>query len=136
MDPDLETALLLHHIPLFADLQPEALLPLARLSSYQTLAPDEVLFEQGAFGDALFIIVQGVLRVERDGHLLARFGQGEAVGELAALDWQPRSATVVADGATTLLRVERNDLMDLLQGEPVLLNSLITMLCRRIRENA
>lgn len=133
MDADLDTALWLHRVTLFADLSPETLLPLARLSSYQTLAPQEALFKQGSFGDALFIVVQGSLRVERDGHLLATLTPGEAVGELAVLDWQPRSATVIADQATRVLRVERNDLIDLLQDEPELLHALITLLSRRIR---
>ena len=134
MESDLETALLLHQVPLFADLAPEALLPVARLSSYRMLAPDEQLFEQGSFGDALFVVVDGLLRIEQDGQLVARLGKGETVGEMAVLDWQPRSASVIADQASTLLRVERNDLIDLLQEEPALLRSLLALLSRRIRE--
>jgi CRP-like cAMP-binding protein len=134
MESDLETALLLHQVPLFADLPPEALLPVARLSSYRMLAPDERLFEQGSFGDALFVVVDGLLRIEQHGQLLARLGKGETVGEMAVLDWQPRSASVVAEQASTLLRVERNDLIDLLQEEPALLRSLLTLLSRRIRD--
>lgn len=133
MESDLETALLLHQVPLFADLSPEALLPVARLSSYRILAPDERLFEQGSFGDALFVVVDGLLRIEQEGRLLARLGKGETVGEMAVLDWQPRSASVIAEQASTLLRVERNDLIDLLQEEPALLRSLLALLSRRIR---
>jgi len=133
MESDLETALLLHQVPLFAELSPEALLPVARLSSYRMLAPDERLFEQGSFGDALFVVVDGLLRIEQEGRLLARLGKGETVGEMAVLDWQPRSASVIAEQASTLLRVERNDLIDLLQEEPALLRSLLTLLSRRIR---
>lgn len=134
MESDLETALLLHQVPLFADLSPEALLPVARLSSYRMLAPDERLFEQGSFGDALFVVVDGLLRVEQQGQLLAQLGKGETVGEMAVLDWQPRSASVIAEQASTLLRVERNDLIDLLQEEPALLHSLLALLSRRIRD--
>ena len=133
MESDLETALLLHRVPLFAELPPETLLPVARLSSSQTLAPDEVLFTQGSFGDALFIVIDGILLVKNGDKLVARLDQGEAVGEMAVLDWQPRSATVIAEVPTTLLRVERNDLIDLLQEEPALLRSLLTLLSRRIR---
>lgn len=134
MEAELETALLLHRVPLFAQLSPDALLPVARLSTYQALEPDEVLFRQGTFGDALFIVVAGTLRVLGGDRELLRLGPGESVGELAALDWQPRSATVVAAEPTTLLRVERNDLMDLLQQEPQLLRALIALLARRIRD--
>lgn len=134
MESDLETALLLHQVPLFADLSPEALLPVARLSSYRMLSPGERLFEQGSFGDALFVVVDGLLRVEQQGQLLAQLGKGETVGEMAVLDWQPRSASVIAEQASTLLRVERNDLIDLLQEEPALLHSLLALLSRRIRD--
>ena len=136
MDAELETALLLHRAPLFAELSPESLLPVARLSSYQALDAGQVLFEQGSFGDALFVVVGGCLRVLRQGQELTRFGPGESVGEIAVLDWQPRSASVVADTPTTVLRVERHDLIDLLQQEPLLLRSLIALLSRRIRDTA
>jgi len=134
MESEFETALLLHRIPLFADLSADALLPVARLSSYLTLAPDELLFEQGSFGDALYVVVEGSLLIRNNDRVVARLGHGEAVGEMAVLDWQPRSASVVAAAPTTLLRVERNDLIDLLQEEPALLHSLLALLSRRIRD--
>ena len=93
----------------------------------------ELLFEAGEVGDSLFVVVAGSVDVIRGGSLIARLGPGESVGEMAALDWEPRSAAVRASEPTHLVRLERNDLMDLLTDYPELVRSLASVLVERIR---
>jgi CRP-like cAMP-binding protein len=95
-----------------------------------------MLFESGEVGDALYVIVAGEVDVVRGGAVIARLGAGECVGEMAALDWEPRSATVRAGAPTRLVRLERNDLMDLLTDYPELVRSLARVLVERIRRTA
>ena len=101
-----------------------------------SLDKGEVLFEAGEVGDSLFVIVSGEVDVVRGGQVIARLGEGECVGEMAALDWEPRSATVRASAPTHLVRLERNDLMDLLTDYPELVRSLARVLVERIRRTA
>jgi CRP-like cAMP-binding protein len=101
-----------------------------------SLDEGEVLFETGEVGDAMFVIVSGQVEVVRGGSVIARLGEGECVGEMAALDWEPRSATVRARVASQLVRLERNDLMDLLTDYPELVRSLSRVLVERIRKTA
>ncbi len=131
---NLEKALALRSAPLFAMLSADALLPVAALCHQVDLVAGEVLFEAGETGDALFVVVSGSVRVERGGDLLARLGPGECVGEMGALDLEPRSATVVAGEATRLVRLEQSDLMDLLTDYPELTRSLAAVLVERIRK--
>ena len=51
---------------------------------------------QGEPGDALFVILEGEAIVHQGGVELSRVGPGAYFGELAILDGEPRSATVVA----------------------------------------
>jgi len=46
-------------------------------------------------GDALFVILDGSTTVQRDGIEVNQVGPGAYFGEMALLDGQPRSATVV-----------------------------------------
>ena len=62
----------------------------------RTLAPDETLVEQGAPGDELYLVLDGVLGVEIDGEEVAEIGPGAIVGEKALLEGGARTATLSA----------------------------------------
>ena len=62
----------------------------------RTLAPDETLVEQGAPGDELYLVLDGVLVVEIDGDAVAEIGPGAIVGEKALLEGGTRTATIRA----------------------------------------
>jgi len=130
---NLEKALSLRSAPLFASLSAETLLPVAAMCSEVTLERGEVLFEVGDIGDALYVLVDGNVEVVKGGEVIARLEAGECVGEMAALDYEPRSATVRAGAAAHLVRLERNDLMDLLTDYPELVRNLAAVLVERIR---
>ena len=111
----------------------DALVPVAALCTETELDAGEALFHEGDIGDALYVIERGSVSVERDGEILATFGVGECVGEMAALDWEPRSATVVASEPSRLLRLDRVDLLDLLGDQSPLVESLASVLAARLR---
>jgi hypothetical protein len=62
----------------------------------RTLKPDETLVEQGAPGDELYLVLDGVLAVEVDGEAVAEIGPGAIVGERALLEGGTRTATLSA----------------------------------------
>lgn len=62
----------------------------------RTLEPDETLVEQGAPGDELYLVLDGVLAVEIDGDEVAEIGPGAIVGEKALLEGGTRTATLSA----------------------------------------
>jgi CRP-like cAMP-binding protein len=68
------------------------------------LAPGEVLFHEGARGDAVVaVLVEGVLGLEAHGASLPELAApGSFVGEMGALLGTARSATVVARAPTTV----------------------------------
>jgi Cyclic nucleotide-binding domain len=60
------------------------------------LEEDETLVEQGAPGDELYLVLDGVLAVEIDGQEVAEIGPGAIVGEKALLEGGTRTATLSA----------------------------------------
>lgn len=62
----------------------------------RTLAADEMLTLQGEPGDELYLLLDGVLRVEVDGHRLAEVGPGAVLGERAVLEGGKRTSTLLA----------------------------------------
>ncbi len=102
------------------------------------LADGEVLFRRGDPGDAFYVIESGKLRiftVDEGGQeiTLNTLGQGEAIGELALVDNQPRSASASAIGPTTLSRLSREDFLTGVQTSPELTNRVIRLLSQRTR---
>jgi hypothetical protein len=60
------------------------------------LEPGETLVEQGAPGDELYLVLDGVLAVAVDGEEVAEIGPGAIVGEKALLEGGNRTATLTA----------------------------------------
>jgi hypothetical protein len=67
-----------------------------KIPERRTLEPDETLVEQGAPGDELYLVLDGVLAVEIDGEEVAEIGPGAIVGEKALLEGGTRTATLSA----------------------------------------
>jgi hypothetical protein len=62
----------------------------------RTLPAGAVLARQGEPGDALYLLLDGVLGVEHDGAPLAQLGPGAVLGERALLEGGTRTATLTA----------------------------------------
>ena len=64
--------------------------------SWRELTEGETLVEQGAPGDELYLLFDGVLVVEVDGEPVAQVGPGSILGERAVLEGGQRKATLKA----------------------------------------
>jgi CRP-like cAMP-binding protein len=95
---------------------------------------DHVIARQGEIGTGFFVIVDGGVRVVRDGAVIARLGPGDFFGELSVLDGRPRVAQVVADGPTTCLALASWDFEAVLLAEPRLSLSILRGLAGRLRD--
>lgn len=68
----------------------------ARKPKIRRLKEGDVLTEQGAPGDSLFLLLDGILDVTYDGRSLGPLGPGAIVGERAVLESTQRTATLTA----------------------------------------
>ena len=124
----------LHRVGLFADVPGRTLAALAQRATEVVVDAGAVVIEQGAVEDHLYAVVAGSLRVHRGDETLATLGPGATVGELAALVPEPRAASVTAVEPTTLLRIDKPLLDELLADRPALANGIIAALVAMVRE--
>jgi NADH dehydrogenase len=68
----------------------------------------ESVFEQGDYGDKLYVVVKGEADVQRDGQSLAMLKSGDVFGEMALISDQPRSAAVLAKTPLDLISISRD----------------------------
>lgn len=122
---------------LFEDLPFQARLRVGRIVRELYVTPGQVVVQQGDVGNTMFVVVQGEVAVEVDGNEVTLLKEGEHFGELALVDNQPRSASIVARGFGHLLAIERDVLREYCMLEPALGNlmlwKLITTLSERLR---
>lgn len=91
------------------------------------------VFDAGEAGDCLYIIVAGRVLVHEGDMVLNYLEDGDVFGEMAALDPEPRSASVTAITAVRLLRLAQAPLHDLIAARPEVGLAIIKMLCRHLR---
>ena len=129
---------LLRNIPLFAKLDPSKLKLLAFTSERITYETDQVLFNQGDVGDAVYIIVEGAASVlvdTPDGPLeVATLGRNDFVGETAILCDVPRTATVKAADKTVTLRISKDLFFRLVAEFPEMSVEIMRELAARLEQ--
>ena len=131
-----ERVVALHRVGIFADVPGRTLAALARRASEVEVAAGALVIEEGAVEEHLFAVVRGRLRVHRGARTITELGSGSTVGELAALVPEPRAASVTAMEPTTLLRIDRALLEELLADRPALAGGIIGALVAMVRERA
>ncbi|MDH3704877.1 MAG: Crp/Fnr family transcriptional regulator [Acidimicrobiia bacterium] len=125
-------------VPAFARLRPETRAAMADAGRAQRIGAGEYLFHEGDRATAVHVVDRGMLRVERNlvnGRrvLLTLIGPGGYMGELAAFDDSPRSATCAAVDDTELLTIPVDTFLGLIDHHPDLARDLLTRAAARIR---
>jgi serine/threonine protein phosphatase PrpC len=119
---------------LFEDLPYQARLRVGRIMSELYLTPGQPVMRQGEAGNTMYVVVQGEVGVVVDGKEVAVLGEGEHFGEIALVDNQPRSASVVARGFGMLLAIDRDALREFCMMEPALGNIMLWKLLATLSE--
>jgi len=125
---------LLAGCPLFKGISPEGLASLAGMATAVDFPAGHVIARQGEIGTGFFVVIDGTVRVVRDGEVVARLGPGEFFGELSILDRMPRNATVAAETATKCLALASWDFEKILLAQPALTLSILRGVAARLRD--
>jgi CRP/FNR family cyclic AMP-dependent transcriptional regulator len=100
--------------------------------------PDRVLIRESEPTDFLLILLAGVVKVtgrtndDRDALLAVRMG-GDLVGEFAAMDGRPRSATVTTCGPVTARSVSRAAFLDCTRRDPRIAQAVSESIVTKLR---
>ena len=113
----------LRKVPLFQDLDGAQLARIATLAQEESYPGHHVLFREGDPVDSFYLVRTGCVTVFRDARgkplqLLARLGEGGFFGEMGLLNKARRLATARTLGATTVLRIDKADLLAVLADNP------------------
>jgi NTE family protein len=129
-------AINLRRIPFFSELPDDALDAIERRLRLERRTRGTVLFREGDWGDTLYLVQSGQLKVYSDTtgdeRIFAFVGPGGFVGELALLLEQPRSASVSVTIDAEVAQLSKADLDELLREHPAIAIHLGRELGRRL----
>ncbi len=128
-----EKVLLLKQIDLFTRIPGEELARIARITREVAFTAGEALIYEGDIGEAAYLIVEGSVSVQVGGKDLTTLNTNQCVGEMAILDSEPRSASVIALETVRALKIEREDFHDILNHRNDIAIGIIKVLTWRLR---
>jgi CRP/FNR family transcriptional regulator, cyclic AMP receptor protein len=131
-----QAAKMLAEVPLFAGLKGKQIKSVAsafaRERSYNA---GEVIEKEGDSGVAFYLITNGSVEVKKGETLVSKLGRGQFFGEMALIDKQPRSATIVsAESGTKALVMPVWNFKAALETDPKVAMGVMKELARRLRE--
>ena len=129
-----ELAELLEQVGLFSRCTDRQRRTIARHTTTAEFPAGSELIREGEPGDALFIILEGKAIVRVAGVEVNRVGPGAYFGELAILDGEPRSATVVAETDIVVAAIGSRMFRTLLREFSDLAEQLLIGLAGELRE--
>ena len=123
---------LLKQLPLFANFNDHDLVALGRTSDEIDVPAGKVLASQGHYGAEFYVIVDGTVKVERDGQHLRDLGPGESFGELALIANIARTATVTCITPCRLIMLGAREFDALRRDHPDIEANILRTMAERL----
>lgn len=123
---------------LFRDFPSDAKQQLADISTSKEYQDGQIIYQRGDMPDALYGVISGGVKISAEDangkyYLYGIAQPGLWFGEISALDGQPRGQIAMVSGKTSLLKISRDKLLNLLDSQPILYKYFMTVFCRRLR---
>ena len=95
----------------------------------------ELLFREGDPGDVMYVLVRGRAGIDVPGLPTETCGAGDVVGEMAAVDESPRTATVIAHTDCEFAVIDKRRFQFLVDEAPRFAIDVMRVMARRIKQS-
>jgi CRP-like cAMP-binding protein len=127
-----ETALM--RSPLFAGLPKRQLRALAKLCTVYSYREGTPIVEANSAGSDVYAILDGRVKVVREGHTLIHLSPGDVFGEISLLAPGPRADALIAEGPTRCLQLSGRDFRAATERDPDLAARFLEAAGMRLRQ--
>lgn len=125
---------ILESVPLFRQLDRDALRLIAFAAEARSGQPGEVLFRRGETSDAGYVVMSGAVTVESAAGDRSIAPRGTLIGEMALLIDTERPVTAIVTEAAQLLKISRGVFRRVLEEYPEAADALRELISRRMEE--
>jgi CRP-like cAMP-binding protein len=128
-----EKVIFLQDIDIFENTMTEDLAHLAAITEEFRLRPDQLVFKEGDFSDALYMVIDGKVRLTRGEAEVMIARSKDVFGTWALFDDLPRVATATTLEECSLLKIDKEEFFDLLADNVEITQSIMKTLVKRMR---
>lgn len=129
----IEKVILLQSVDVFSEVPTDQLAYLAAIAEEVTYVEGESIYHVGEVSDSLYLVVEGRVRLHRDDEDILLAGKNEAFGTWALFDDEPRVASATAAEESRLLRIDREDFLELLSDHTEITQGVFKSIVGRLR---
>ena len=131
----LEKTIILKSVDLFKTIPAENLSRISQITEEVQFEANTQIFAEGDYGDSLFIVVNGNVKIHKGDLELVTLGKGSCLGEMALLDDEPRSAdATVTEEESILFKIEQEGFYEVMGSQSDIMEGIIKLLTGRLRD--
>jgi CRP-like cAMP-binding protein len=128
-----ERVLQMKGIDLLEGVGPRHLVVLARIAREVEISKNQTIYTEADPADALYVVVEGRVRVSTGDRVLSEVGPGEAFGTWALVDDSARGQRAICIEGGRALAIDRDEFYEVAAGDMAMLKQLFRVLARRLR---
>jgi AAA family ATP:ADP antiporter len=132
----IEKALKLQKADVLKEASTEDLGHIAQIATEEQFEDGAAIYSEGDTPDALFVVLEGKVKLHKEEQEIAVLGENETFGGWALVDESPRMASATAVGSANLLRVGREDFQELLADRLDIVQAVFKSMVDRLRDLA
>lgn len=129
----IEKVIILQDIDFFEFTPTEGLAMIAAITEEIQVKSGADIYMKGDAPDAIYMVVDGAIRLHRNGEDIASVSVKQGFGTWALFDSEPRLATATATVDSHILRISKEDFLDLLSDHTSITESIFRALVKQIR---
>jgi CRP/FNR family transcriptional regulator, cyclic AMP receptor protein len=128
----IEKVIFLQNVDVFADIPAEQLSYLAAIASEVSFDQGTAIYRVNETSDSMFVVLEGRVRLYRENIEIGLVEAKGALGAWALLDDEPRVANAEIVEDAKLLRIDKDDFIDLLSDHVEITQGLLRTLTKRL----
>jgi len=129
----IEKVLFLQDIDMFEFTTTEDLSHIAAITEEVEYEADSIVFKEDEISDSMYVVVEGKVKLTRDGQNVMTAEKKDVFGTWALFDDEPRIVTATALESTQLLRIDKEEFVDLLADHVAITQSILKTMAKRLR---
>jgi len=128
-----EKVIFLQDVDIFEHTTTEDLAYIAAITEEVVFEPKSAIYNEGEISDAMYMVIEGKVRLHRDGEDVMIAEHEDVFGTWALFDDQTRVTTATTLEESRLLKIDKEDFFDLLSDHIDITQSLFKALVDKIR---
>jgi len=129
----IEKVIFLQDVDIFEYISTEDLSHIAEIAEVVEYEMDSKIFGEGDIPDAMYMIIEGQVRLIREGSIILTSSQKDVFGTWALFDDEPRVITAITASDCQFLKIHKDDFIELLGDNIMITKAILKKLVIRLR---